>query len=316
VEKRKIFLFNDSLLMLSMKRFTTIGVLLLLMLSVKGQVGHFIKLPNATLHYNISGKGNPILLLSGGPGNSANSLLEIANRLSKDFQCILFDQRGTGQSVTHPLDSTTINLDQAVKDINLLKEKLQLKKITIIGHSWGAMFAMYYATKYPETIEKLVLIGPGPLSLEGDITSDNRIARASIAQREFMKRANDSISKNLATQNTQRALLEMIWRLSFYDAYKADSLIQILSKSSRNREMGRLMMKDMSKKYNVREGVAKLRVPLLVISGRQDPVAVFPSFEIKELNNRATIYWINKSGHFPWLEQPEAFYSNLIKFLK
>jgi proline iminopeptidase len=300
----------------SMKRLTAFGVLLFFTLSVKGQEGNFIKLPNATLHYSISGKGNPILLLSGGPGNSANSLLEISNRLSKDYQCVLLDQRGTGESVTNPLDSTTINLDQAVKDINLLTENLKINKITIIGHSWGAMFAMYYATKYPERIEKLVLIGPGPLSLEGDVTSDNRKARASIAQREFMKRANDSISKNLATQNTQRALLELTWRLSFYDAYKADSLIQILSKTTRNREMGKLMMNDMSKKYNVREGVAKLRIPLLVISGRQDPVAVFPTFDIKELNKQATICWINKSGHFPWLEQPVAFYNCLIKFLK
>lgn len=299
-----------------MKKLSIICFLICLFTDAFGQVEDSIKLENTTLYYSIYGKGKPILLLSGGPGNSANNLLEVATSLSNRYRCILFEQRGTGKSVTYPMDSTTINLEQAVADINTLKKKLRIDKLTIIGHSWGAMFAMYYASRYGDNIEKLVLVGPGPLSFDTDVTSDNRTARASIFQREFMKAARDSIDKNIATKNTQRALVELIWRLSLYDAYKADSIINILGKTGRNQKMGDLMMKDMRKKYDVREGVANFRIPVLVISGRQDPVGVFPAFAIKELNKQITICWIEKSGHFPFLEQPQAFYKCLYEFLK
>jgi proline iminopeptidase len=299
-----------------MKQLYTISLLFCLFGDAYGQIQDSIRLENVTLHYSMYGKGKPLLLLSGGPGNSANNLQEVANMLSNRYMCILFEQRGTGQSITHPMDSTTINLDQAVADINTLKKKLQLNKLTIIGHSWGAMFAMYYASKYADNIEKLVLVGPGPLSFDSDVTSDNRTARASIIQREFMKAARDSINKNIATEKTQRTFVQLIWRLSLYDAYKADSIIQILGKTTRNQKMQDLMMSDMRKKYDVRKNVADFKMPVLVICGRQDPVGVFPAFAIKELNKQSTICWIEKSGHFPFLEQPEAFQKCLYEFIK
>lgn len=168
---------------LLMKKLYTTSILFCLFINAYGQVEDSIKLENATLYYSTYGKGKPLLLLSGGPGNSANNLLEVANTLSNRYMCILFEQRGTGKSVTYPMDSTTINLEQAVEDINTLKKKLRINRLTIIGHSWGAMFAMYYASKYGDNIENLVLVGSGPLSFDTDVTSDNRTARTSIIQR-------------------------------------------------------------------------------------------------------------------------------------
>ena len=56
-----------------------------------------------------------VLLLSGGPGVSAFMVEPIAKILSKNYQSILFEQRGTGKSVTNPFDSTTINLKKAAE---------------------------------------------------------------------------------------------------------------------------------------------------------------------------------------------------------
>jgi proline iminopeptidase len=298
-----------------MKRLCIISYLFCSFTTAHGQVDS-ITLENTTLYYSVYGIGKPILLLSGGPGNSASSLSEVANTLSNQYMCILFEQRGTGKSITFPMDSTTINLEQAVNDINTLEKKLRLDKLTIIGHSWGAMFAMYYASKYADHIDKLILVGPGPLNFDADFTSDNRVARASIGQRDLIKAVRDSINKGVATEKTERSLVELTWRLSLYDAYKADSIIQILGKTTRNQKMGDLMMRDMRKNYNVRKDVSNFKMPLLVISGRQDPVGVFPAFTIKELNKQSLICWIEKSGHFPFLEQPDAFYKCLYEFLK
>jgi pimeloyl-ACP methyl ester carboxylesterase len=59
-----------------------------------------------------------------------------------------------------------------------------------------------------------------------------------------------------------------------------------------------------------------MQMPVLVICGREDPVGLFSTFAIKDLNKKAKIAWVEKSGHFPWVEQPETFYLELLNFLK
>jgi pimeloyl-ACP methyl ester carboxylesterase len=108
----------------------------------------------------------------------------------------------------------------------------------------------------------------------------------------------------------------MQFRLNIYDALRADSILRLISKRQRNPVMERIMLADMAKNYNVRGTVGQFSFPFLVISGRQDPVALFPTMDIMQLNPRAHIVWINKCGHMPWLEQPQIFYKTLFKFLE
>ncbi|HXV97220.1 MAG TPA: alpha/beta hydrolase [Anaerolineae bacterium] len=56
-----------------------------------------------------------------------------------------------------------------------LRSELQAERSTLVGHSWGAMLALLYGTTYPEQVERLLLIGLGPLSDEMD-----RVARANL----------------------------------------------------------------------------------------------------------------------------------------
>ena len=284
---------------------------------VVAQVEDSVRLKNATLYYSLYGIGKPILLLSGGPGVSAFMVEPIANILSKNYQSILFEQRGTGKSVTNPFDSTTINLKKAAEDINTIRKKLSINKLTIIGHSFGSALAMYYAINYPNHVDKLILVGPGPLEQGRSFANDNRTARATIQEREANTKAYDSIKQNIATSETILANRKRYLRVSIYDAYKADSLFQILAKGGpSNSKMQQLMTKDMVKNYNVKQGMTKLNIPILIICGRQDPVGIFPAFDIKEINKNVTVEWIDKCGHYPFVEQPQAFYKAVTKFLQ
>ena len=272
---------------------------------------------NAVLHYSIQGEGQPILLLSGGPGIAAAQLSGLNERLGKNFKCVLFEQRGTGSSHTHPMDSSTINLNQAVEDINLLLAKLSVKKISIIGHSWGAMLAMSYTARHPDHIAKLILIGPGPLEWSGyELLQDNIMSRASKAEKILMRQIQDSIADRTASRESMRTLNRTFLRLLFFDALNVDSLTPLINAPSNN-AMQELMIHDLIRiNYNLKPAIAKMQMPVLVICGREDPVGLFPTFAIKELNKRAKIIWVEKSGHFPWVERPESFYPELLGFLQ
>lgn len=304
--------------------FLLVSILFLLLeQKLFAQKNDSIIVSNAVLHYYIQGEGEPILFLSGGPGDSHDGLSPISEHLSKDYQCILFDQRGTGESHTSPMDSTTINLAQAISDINLLLQRLKIKPTTIIGHSWGAMLAISYAIKHPGSVMKLILIGPGPLELSDfHITGDNIYARYSKAEQAFINLAIDSVYNNIASEELQREFNKTYIRYLFYNAWTYDSLSEKIMKRMSNPrfyndKMFGLMMQDLVRiNYNAKPDIPKLWMPILVICGRQDPVGIFQTFTIKELNNKAKIAWINKSGHFPWVENPKAFYSQLLNFLK
>ncbi len=294
-----------------------LGIISLWCSGALAQGNDSLVVPNAVLYYSVQGQGQPILLLAGGPGNSADQLSDIAKRLSTTNQCILFEQRGTGKSHTSPMDSTTINLDQAMNDITLLLGKLGVAKVTILGHSWGAMLAMSYAIKNPTAVERLILIGPGALDMsEFALVGDDIMSRASKDEKLFMNQAEDSMAHNTASKELLKAYSKTMFRFFFFDPLTVDSMWQIV-KCTANDTVLELMMQDLARtNYNLRDGVSKLDIPMLVVCGRQDPVGLFPTFEIKELNAKAKISWIEKSGHFPWAERPEAFYTEVASFLK
>jgi len=109
---------------------------LLLAGRAQGQRADSLTVPGAVLYYYTYGQGTPLVVLSGGPGVASHQEDDVAQRLGQRYRVILFDQRGTGRSRTTPFDSTTINLCQAVADLDAPRRHLGLRQINLYGHSW------------------------------------------------------------------------------------------------------------------------------------------------------------------------------------
>ena len=111
------------------------------------------------LYFEECGKqtGRPILFLHGGPGAGiAPSHRRLFN--PDRFRCVLFDQRGSGQS--RPFASIESNTtDALIGDIESLRHHLGVDKFILFGGSWGSTLALAYAIAYPEHVESLILRG-------------------------------------------------------------------------------------------------------------------------------------------------------------
>ena len=111
------------------------------------------------LYFEECGKqtGRPILFLHGGPGAGiAPSHRRLFN--PDRFRCVLFDQRGSGQS--RPFASIESNTtDALISDIEALRHHLGVDKFILFGGSWGSTLALAYAIAYPEHVESLILRG-------------------------------------------------------------------------------------------------------------------------------------------------------------
>src|SRR5947208_7947309 len=120
------------------------------------------------LFYRIAGpaNGDYALILSGGPGEDIDSMQGIADELGKKYRCIMWEQRGTGRSKLTKYDSSTINLNAYIEDIEALRKHLQIEKFIVAGNSWGMILGLAYAGTYPEAVRAVITLGSGPITYE------------------------------------------------------------------------------------------------------------------------------------------------------
>ncbi|KAK1316236.1 Proline iminopeptidase [Acorus calamus] len=112
-----------------------------------------------TVYWEQSGNpsGHPVVFLHGGPGAGTSP----NNRRFFDpefYRIILFDQRGAGKSTPHACldENTTWDL---IKDIEKLREHLDIPKWQVFGGSWGSTLALAYSQTHPDKVTGLVLRG-------------------------------------------------------------------------------------------------------------------------------------------------------------
>jgi proline iminopeptidase len=107
--------------------------------------------------------GNPaIIFLHGGPGSDYRSMLPLAALADDGFFVVFWDQRGAGLSRRHPCDEDT--LDVYLHDLEVIVDhfaRTPSDRVSLIGLSWGAMYATWYTNEHPERVGSLVLAEPG-----------------------------------------------------------------------------------------------------------------------------------------------------------
>ncbi|HEV7763825.1 MAG TPA: alpha/beta hydrolase [Thermoanaerobaculia bacterium] len=265
------------------------------------------------LHYEIVGKGEPIVLLSGGPGFSPEYLRPIADTLGKKYAAVLFHQRGTGKSVLEKYDGDVMELKQLVADLDLLRRELKQEKLILVGHSFGGILSMMYAREHPDRIRALALIDSGGPTLKAvPKFNANLEARFTDEEKARVKEWSDPERRKA---NPKRAVLEITKAKTpayFADRTKAQLLIEPMDEQTFNDGVFWAIVMQMMA-LDLRSGLEKVKAPVIVIHGKQDPLesadevhATFPGSQLVIVEN---------AGHFPWLEQPEKVYGALDGFL-
>jgi proline iminopeptidase len=138
--------------------------LLLTYLANPATTGTVISADGTPIYYKKIGSGTPVVVLHGGPGLDHNYLVApLVATIGTGKQLIFFDQRGTGYSGGNfsQINSSFINKDKFLQDLEAIRTQLNLgEEIHILGHSWGGLYAMLYATdsKYKSHVKSLALV--------------------------------------------------------------------------------------------------------------------------------------------------------------
>jgi len=110
------------------------------------------------LHSRIEGEGKPLLIIHGFLGMSDNWKTLGGQYAAAGFQVHALDMRNHGKSFHSP----DFNYGAMVEDLVAYCNNYNLAKVDIIGHSMGGKVAMFFAVRYPEMMERLVVADIGP----------------------------------------------------------------------------------------------------------------------------------------------------------
>jgi pimeloyl-ACP methyl ester carboxylesterase len=168
-----------------------------------------VKLDDATLYYEIYGTGQPLMLLHGN-NQSISAFLNQVTEFSVHYKVIAVDTRGHGNSTDQTTGTLTYELFAA--DMVQLLDRLNFKKVNILGWSDGGITGLIMAMKYPEYVNKLAVTGAN-LSPGSDAVKD-------IVRRDTQESIDELQSKTDKQSLVQKRIYELVLnepRLAFDD---------------------------------------------------------------------------------------------------
>src|SRR5262245_47742741 len=116
-----------------------------------------IPVPGAQLYFREIGTGVPLVVLHGGPDFNHGYLLPDLDRLSRSFRLIYYDQRGRGRS-SGTVSPEDVGIDSEIDDLETVRRHFGLDAVSLLGHSWGGLLAMEYATRHPDRLSHMILL--------------------------------------------------------------------------------------------------------------------------------------------------------------
>jgi len=267
---------------------------------------------------NENSQKDPIIVLHGGAGKLDHSyLLPQMCNLVNNTTVTFYDQRGTGKSSGFNLNSAAINIDDYIKDLEALRNEFGYKKFVLIGHSWGGLLAMRYATLYQEYISKLVLIDAIPASADGFKVFSFEFAKKQVLIQDELNKIKASDEFNRGDTNAIRDYYHKSYSIYFYDPKLARLLSVDMSMQSY--ENGTIIRNILGatylKTYDITTELKKLKLPTLIVHGDHDIVPSWTALQTHDLIKNSKIVIINNCGHFPYIEEPKRFFAIIEQFL-
>lgn len=273
----------------------------------------FASLNDTRIYFDVEGSGyvpvgesmkkKPVLFaVHGGPGSDHSDFKPWLTPLSEHMQIVYLDQRSNGQS--DRVDLTTCTLDQLADDIEALRLYLGLGQISVLGHSFGGMVAQVYATRYPESLDKLVLVCTAP--------SWNFYADALEYASKHASSEQLAVIPEMFEGRIEDEAHAIRWWDVCYDLY-FHVHDEVVMRETGNRPIGSLEVanytfKNLLPLYDVRPKLTTLPVQTLIIGGTYDWITpVSQAKEMHRLIPESKLAIFEHSGHMPFIEEHEAF---------
>jgi proline iminopeptidase len=266
------------------------------------------------LRYYTKGIGQPVLMISGGPGYNAVYLFSAADSLSSsayrstDLKFIVPDLRGTGSSTIQEGHEASITFGRIINDLDQIRQQEGVTNWIIMGHSFGGLLASYYARVHPGSVKGLVLLSSvSPAGFWGS----NILAQKSIRLREHELQMLEQINRQLDKGHDEKLKQEYDRiLLPVYLGSRTDTTnVAIALKGIKINTRCFTAMLDNNREplSELEKNISPYKGPVLILHGRMDPTGEGQAYENQKRLPQAGLEFINRAGHFLWVENSTLF---------
>jgi proline iminopeptidase len=288
----------------------------------------FVDAHGVMIYYSIIGKGEPLLIVHGGPGASHDYFLPYLLPLARTNRLIFIDERGSGQSekLENAADYTVENM---VEDVEAVRKELNLGKISLLGHSYGGVLALAYALKYQQNLSHLILC-----STFHSTSAMNEVFKKIEAKMDpaLLKRIQGMEKEGLfghgkdfeRNRYTQEYMVAAWGEGYFPYLYQNhpdpnyDPVANGVTSWDLYREMwgsdGEFIIDGNLKSVEYGDRLSTISVPTLITAGDNDECDPSLSREMNEKIKGSKIVIFPKSGHMTFVDQPSLFISTINGF--
>lgn len=243
----------------------------------------FFEIDGLKIFTRIAGMGKPFLILHGwGVGHS--SWVKVQDILKQRFQVIALDLPGFGKS---DLPKQAWDLNDYLNFVFKFLEHMEIKNCYLLGQSFGGRIAIKAASKYPQKINKLILVSAAGIRPKKSVI--NKFSKK-FKQFSFLPGYN---------------LLRKIF-------YKI-----ILKNNEYLEELG--IKKEIHQKVvslDLTSLLEKIEIPTLIVWGKNDKITPLKHAYLMNKKIKNSFLEILPCGHSPHREYPEKLAEKIFHFLK
>jgi pimeloyl-ACP methyl ester carboxylesterase len=280
------------------------------------------------LHYASIGRGKLVMFVHGFPEfwyEWEKQLVEFG----QDYQAVAPDMRGYNLS-SKPADVEKYHVKNLIEDLRALAQHLGHEKFIMVAHDWGGAVAWSAAIRYPELLEKLIIINsPHPAVFARELLSNPDQQKAS----RYMLMLRSAEAERVLSENNFARLKDVLvqfgskWEMTdekrqkYIDAwsqpgaltgslnyYRASPLYPPTSKS---------VEEQISSILNLPKEMFAVKVPTLVIWGEEDRALLTGNLDgLEDYTEDLTVKRIPDGTHWVIHEQPELVNSLIRDFIK
>ena len=257
-----------------------------------------IRVNDVELHYVEKGEGAPVIFIHGG-AESYGYWLPVLDFFSQGYRAIAYSRRYSSPNSRRVVAPNYSAIDDA-EDLAGMIEKLGLGTPRLVGHSYGALGALFLALRQPEMVRALVLAEAPLLRLAKDAPGGEAVFE------EFMNNAWWKAGRAFESEGLEQGM-----RVLTDYFYGAGALDQIPG-SERERIMGdALEMKALTMSEDAfpalsHEEISRIKVPTLLLSGGQTlEIHKYVDRELERLLPDCERVIIPNASHEMWAEYPK-----------
>ena len=289
----------------------------------------FVDAHGVLIYYKAIGKGEPLVVLLGGPGASHDYFLPYLLPLVRKNRVIFIDERGSGRSqkLENP---SAYTVEDMADDVEAVRQELQLGKIRLLGHSCGGVLAQAYAMKYQENLTHLILCSTFHSTKKmNEVFKKMKEKMAPELRARIEKLESTGLFGHGKEYEKNRYTSEYMiaaWGEGYFPyLYQNHPDCNYDPTATGNmawdvyREMwgsnGEFVIDGNMTSVEYTDRLSSIRVPTLIMVGDQDECDPSLAQEIHEKITGSTLIILPKSGHMTFVDQPSLFLTAVDKFL-